>query len=45
MTEVTIAYIVGVVVFYRAAEHFSMEVIQIYRENIIRFQLASGGRR
>ena len=33
----------GVTVFYHAAENFSVEVLQIYRENSVRFQLASGG--
>ena len=34
----------GVAMFYRAEGHFSIEAIQTYRANIVRFQLASGNR-
>ena len=32
----------GVAVFYRAAEHLSVEALQIYGVNVVRFQLALG---
>ena len=44
-TEIPSVHSSGVAVFYRAAEHFSMEALHTYRANIVRFQLESGGRR
>ena len=38
-------HISGVAVFYRAVEHFSMELLQVYGENVFSYQLASVGRR
>ena len=32
----------GITVFYRAAEHFSIEALQTYGANVVNFQLASG---
>ena len=34
----------GVSVLYRADEHFSVEALQTYGENIVSFQMASGNR-
>ena len=44
-TEAPIAHSGGVSIFYRAAEHFSVEAIQTHRANVVRFQLAPGDRR
>ena len=32
----------GIAVFFREAEHFSMEALQLYGANVIRFYLALG---
>ena len=40
-TEAPSVHSGGVTIFYRVAEHFSMEELQIYRANVVRFQLAS----
>ena len=34
-----------IVVFYRAVRHFSVEALQTYEVNVVRFQLASGDRK
>ena len=44
-TEAPSAHSGSVAVFYRAAEHFSVETLQTYGANIVSFQLASGDRR
>ena len=44
-TKAPIAHSGGVAVFYRAAEHFSVEALQTYRENFVSYQLASGENR
>ena len=43
-TEAPSAHSDVIAMFYRAAEHFSVEALQIYGANIIRFQLVSGDR-
>ena len=43
--EDTITHSGGVAVFYCEAEHFSLEALQLYDANVVRFQLASGGQR
>ena len=43
--EVLSAHSGGVAVFYCAAKHFSVEVLQLYDANSVSFQLALGGQR
>ena len=43
-TEAPSAHIGGVAIFYRAADHFSIEALQTYRSNMVRFQLALGNK-
>ena len=39
-TEAPIMHIGRISVFYRAAEHFSVEALQTYKANVFRFQMA-----
>ena len=43
-TEASSANSDSVAIIYRSEEHFSVEVLHTYGENIISFQLASGDR-
>ena len=43
-TEAPSAHIGGVTIFYRAAEQFSVEALQTYGENVVRFQLGLDNR-
>ena len=43
-SEATSTHCGGVAVLYRVTEHFSVEALWIYGVNVVRFQLASGGR-
>ena len=44
-TEAPSAHSGGVAILYRAEEHFSIEALQTYGENVVSFHLASGDRR
>ena len=44
-SEAQSAHSGGVVVFYHAEEHFSVEALQLYGANVVSFQLVSGGQR
>ena len=44
-SEAQSAHSWGVVVFYHAEEHFSVEALQLYGANVVSFQLMSGGQR
>ena len=43
-TDAPITHSVGVAIFYRTADHFSVEAFQVHGANVISFQLASGDR-
>ena len=43
-TDAPITHSVGVAIFYRTADHFSVEVFQSHRANVVSFQLVSGDR-
>ena len=42
-SEAPIAHIGGVAMFYREAEHFTLEALRLHGENVVRFQLTLGG--
>ena len=43
-SEAPSAHIGGVAVFYHKAENFTLEALCLHGANVVRFQLASGGK-